>query len=90
MHPDSLLSACAIALLLGISVANAGTETDWGEVLRVGLPLCMAVVVAVFYWLRRKRPGQVVSGKPRSMFMVGIHICLRNQKSPDHESRRIG
>ncbi len=56
MHPDSLLSACAIALLLGISVTNAGTETDWGEVLRVGLPLCMAVVVAVFYWLRRKRP----------------------------------
>lgn len=77
MHPDSLLSALAIALLLGISLASADPQTDWKQVLQVGLPLCMAGVVAVFYWLRRDQPRSQARKQvqpARSLLMVWVNV----------------
>ncbi|WP_277960594.1 hypothetical protein [Pseudomonas sp. RIT-To-2] len=77
MHPDSLLSAFAIALLLGISLASAEPHTNWHDVLQVGLPLCMAGVVAVFYWLRRHQPRSQARKQvqpTRSLLMVWVNV----------------
>jgi len=77
MHPDSLLSALAIALLLGISITSAAPDTNWHELLRVGLPLCMAVVVAVLYCVRRQRPRRSAHRQapaPRNLLLVWVNV----------------
>jgi len=74
MHSDSLIAALAIALLLGISLASAEPHTDWQEVLQVGLPLCLAGVVTVAYWLRRQQPRRARPVQPRGLFMVWVNI----------------
>lgn len=81
MHPDSLIAAPVIALLMGISIAGATPDTDWTQLLHVGLPLCLAGVVTGIYWLRRRA---VQRG---GLFMVWVNVRLGGMGKRDSETQ---